>query len=41
MGLRENINPQEHDGVSDTVKDVTRDRIPLYLQGKSFLFDKY
>lgn len=34
-------NPQEHEGVSDTVKDVAKEHIPLYLQGKSFLFDKY
>jgi Ser/Thr protein kinase RdoA (MazF antagonist) len=34
-------NPKEHEGVSDTVKDVTKEHIPLYLQGESFLFDKY
>jgi Ser/Thr protein kinase RdoA (MazF antagonist) len=34
-------NPKEHQGVSDTVKDVTKEHIPLYLQGESFLFDKY
>lgn len=34
-------NPQEYEGVSDTVKDVTKEHIPLYLQGESFLFDKY
>ncbi|MBW4620232.1 MAG: phosphotransferase [Cyanosarcina radialis HA8281-LM2] len=34
-------NPQEHQGVSDTVKEVAQEHIPLYLQGESFLFDKY
>ena len=34
-------NPQEHEGVSATVKDVTKEHIPLYLQGESFLFDRY
>ncbi|NJM60470.1 MAG: phosphotransferase [Oscillatoriales cyanobacterium RU_3_3] len=34
-------NPQEHEGISDSVKYVTKEHIPLYLQGKSFLFDKY
>ncbi|MGL4618230.1 MAG: hypothetical protein ACRCZS_04120 [Chroococcidiopsis sp.] len=34
-------NPQEHEGVSDTVKEVAKEHIPLYLQGESFLFDKY
>ncbi len=34
-------NPQEHEGVSTAVKDVAKEHIPLYLQGESFLFDKY
>ncbi|MGB5960149.1 MAG: phosphotransferase [Coleofasciculaceae cyanobacterium] len=34
-------NPQEQEWVSDTVKDITKKHIPLYLQGESFLFDKY
>lgn len=34
-------NPQEQQGVSDTVKDITKEHIPLYLHGESFLFDKY
>lgn len=34
-------NPQEQQGVSDTVKDVAKEHIPLYLHGESFLFDKY
>jgi Ser/Thr protein kinase RdoA (MazF antagonist) len=34
-------NPQEHEGVSGTVKNVTKEHIPLYLRGESFLFDKY
>ena len=34
-------NPWEHEGVTNTVKDVTKEHIPLYLQGESFLFDKY
>ncbi|NJO80631.1 MAG: hypothetical protein HC827_20395 [Cyanobacteria bacterium RM1_2_2] len=33
-------NPQEHGGVSDTVKYITKEHIPLYLQGESFLFNK-
>lgn len=34
-------NPQEYQGVSDTVKEVTKEHIPLYLQAESFLFDRY
>jgi Ser/Thr protein kinase RdoA (MazF antagonist) len=34
-------NPQEQQGVSDTVKDVAKNHIPFYLGGESFLFDKY
>nr|WP_309739555.1 hypothetical protein [Chamaesiphon sp. OTE_20_metabat_361] len=34
-------NPQEQQGVSDTVKDVTKEHISVYLHGESFLFDKY
>ncbi|MBH8552293.1 phosphotransferase [Nostocaceae cyanobacterium CENA357] len=34
-------NPEEHEGLSGTVKDVAKKHIPLYLQGRSFLFDKY
>jgi Ser/Thr protein kinase RdoA (MazF antagonist) len=34
-------NPQEQQGVSDTVKDIAKEHIPLYLQGESFLFNKY
>lgn len=34
-------NPKEQQGVSDTVKDVAKEHIPLYLHGESFLFDKY
>lgn len=34
-------NPQEYEGVSNSVKYITKNHIPLYLQGKSFLFEKY
>lgn len=34
-------NPQEHEWLSDTVKDVASEHIPRYLKGESFLFDKY
>lgn len=34
-------NPQEYEGVSNSVKDITKNHIPLYLRGKPFLFEKY
>ncbi len=34
-------NPQEHEGISETVKYIAREHIPPYLEGESFLFDKY
>lgn len=34
-------NPQEQQGVSDTIREIAKEHIPLYLQHKSFLFDKY
>ncbi|MEM1252811.1 MAG: phosphotransferase [Cyanobacteria bacterium P01_H01_bin.21] len=34
-------NPQEQQGVSDTVKDISKEHIPCYLRDESFLFDKY
>lgn len=34
-------NPKEHEGVAETVKEVAKEHIPLYLQGESFLFDRY
>ncbi len=34
-------NPQEYEGISETVKEVAREHIPPYLKGESFLLDKY
>lgn len=34
-------NPQEHEWISKTVKEVAREHIPPYLTGESFLLDKY
>lgn len=34
-------NPQEHKGIAETIQDVAKEHIPLYLRGESFLFDKY
>jgi hypothetical protein len=34
-------NPQEHTNVADTVKEIAQEHIPFYLQGESFLFNKY
>lgn len=34
-------NPLEHEWVSETVQEIAREHIPQYLQGESFLFDKY
>jgi Ser/Thr protein kinase RdoA (MazF antagonist) len=34
-------NPQEHKWISETVPYIVKEHVHLYLEGESFLFDKY
>ncbi|MBD6614394.1 phosphotransferase [Komarekiella sp. 'clone 1'] len=34
-------NPQEHQGISESVPYIVKEHVPMYLEGESFLFEKY